>query len=86
MFAGEGDAFRTNQRFKLLSDPDACFYVCGLKAMEEGVVLALRDVAVGADGHPVDVPVAKVVDLRPGAERVAAETAASMTARPSGAV
>ncbi len=29
----------------LLNDPDACFYVCGLKAMEEGVVLALRDVA-----------------------------------------
>jgi benzoyl-CoA 2,3-epoxidase subunit A len=33
----------------LLSDPNAHFYVCGLKAMEEGVVLALRDVAVGAD-------------------------------------
>ena len=29
----------------LLSDPNAYFYVCGLKAMEEGVVLALRDVA-----------------------------------------
>lgn len=29
----------------LLADPNACFYVCGLKAMEEGVVLALRDVA-----------------------------------------
>lgn len=29
----------------LLGDPDAYFYVCGLKAMEEGVVLALRDVA-----------------------------------------
>ena len=29
----------------LLTDPNACFYVCGLKAMEEGVVLALRDVA-----------------------------------------
>jgi benzoyl-CoA 2,3-dioxygenase component A len=29
----------------LLVDPNACFYVCGLKAMEEGVVLALRDVA-----------------------------------------
>ncbi|HEX7155786.1 MAG TPA: benzoyl-CoA 2,3-epoxidase subunit BoxA, partial [Burkholderiaceae bacterium] len=28
-----------------LTDPDTCFYVCGLKAMEEGVVLALRDVA-----------------------------------------
>ena len=29
----------------LLADPDTCFFVCGLKAMEEGVVLALRDVA-----------------------------------------
>ena len=29
----------------LLADPNAHFYVCGLKAMEEGVVLALRDVA-----------------------------------------
>ena len=29
----------------LLSDPNTCFYVCGLKSMEEGVVLALRDVA-----------------------------------------
>jgi benzoyl-CoA 2,3-epoxidase subunit A len=32
----------------LLADPDACFYVCGLKAMEEGVVLALRDIATQA--------------------------------------
>jgi benzoyl-CoA 2,3-epoxidase subunit A len=32
----------------LIADPDAYFYVCGLKAMEEGVVLALRDIAVGA--------------------------------------
>jgi len=30
----------------LIADPDTCFYVCGLKAMEEGVVLALRDVAL----------------------------------------
>jgi benzoyl-CoA 2,3-epoxidase subunit A len=29
----------------LLTDPNAYFYVCGLKSMEEGVVLALRDVA-----------------------------------------
>jgi len=29
----------------LLADPDAYFYVCGLKAMEEGVVLALHDIA-----------------------------------------
>ena len=32
----------------LLDDPNAHFYVCGLKAMEEGVVLALRDVATQA--------------------------------------
>lgn len=30
---------------RMLADPNAYFYVCGLKAMEEGVVLALRDVA-----------------------------------------
>jgi benzoyl-CoA 2,3-dioxygenase component A len=29
----------------LIADPHAFFYVCGLKAMEEGVVLALRDIA-----------------------------------------
>ena len=29
----------------LLADPNAYFYVCGLKAMEEGVTLALRDIA-----------------------------------------
>jgi benzoyl-CoA 2,3-dioxygenase component A len=29
----------------LLKDPNTFIYVCGLKAMEEGVVLALRDVA-----------------------------------------
>ena len=33
---------------RLLADPNAYFYVCGLKAMEEGVVLALRDVANAA--------------------------------------
>ena len=32
----------------LLQDPQAYFYVCGLKAMEEGVVLALRDIAQSA--------------------------------------
>jgi benzoyl-CoA 2,3-dioxygenase component A len=37
----------------LLADPDAFFYVCGLKAMEEGVVLALRDIALQA-GLPWD--------------------------------
>jgi benzoyl-CoA 2,3-dioxygenase component A len=29
----------------LLADPAAHFYVCGLKSMEEGVMLALRDIA-----------------------------------------
>ena len=29
----------------LLKDPDTYLYVCGLKSMEEGVVLALRDIA-----------------------------------------
>ncbi len=29
----------------LLADPNAYFYVCGLKSMEEGVVLALGDIA-----------------------------------------
>jgi len=33
---------------RLLADPNAFFYVCGLKAMEEGVVLALKDIAQGA--------------------------------------
>ena len=32
----------------LLADPNAYFYVCGLKAMEEGVLLALREVAEDA--------------------------------------
>jgi benzoyl-CoA 2,3-dioxygenase component A len=29
----------------LLRDANSYFYVCGLKAMEEGVILALRDIA-----------------------------------------
>ena len=29
----------------LLHDANTCIYVCGLKSMEEGVVLALRDIA-----------------------------------------
>jgi len=32
----------------LLKDANTFFYVCGLKSMEEGVVMALRDVAQGA--------------------------------------
>ena len=30
----------------LLQQPDTYVYVCGLRAMEEGVLLALRDAAV----------------------------------------
>jgi len=30
---------------RLLADPESCFYVCGLKSMEEGVLLALHDIA-----------------------------------------
>jgi benzoyl-CoA 2,3-dioxygenase component A len=33
---------------RLLADPNSYFYVCGLKSMEEGVVLALRDIATDA--------------------------------------
>ena len=33
---------------ELLKDSNTCFYVCGLKSMEEGVVLALRDIAENA--------------------------------------
>jgi benzoyl-CoA 2,3-epoxidase subunit A len=32
----------------LLQDPDAYFYVCGLKSMEHGVTEALREIAEGA--------------------------------------
>lgn len=32
----------------LLKEGSACFYVCGLKSMEEGVVMALRDIAQNA--------------------------------------
>jgi len=32
----------------LLKDGNTCFYVCGLKSMEEGVVMALREIAQGA--------------------------------------
>ena len=32
----------------LLDERDTCLYVCGLKSMEEGVLLALRDVALQA--------------------------------------
>ena len=39
---------RAADRVSLLTEADSYFYVCGLKAMEEGVVLALRDIAEGA--------------------------------------
>ena len=32
----------------MLKDANTCFYVCGLKSIEEGVVMALRDIAQGA--------------------------------------
>lgn len=45
------DAMRTRSAdlAPLLQDPGTYFYVCGLKSMEEGVVLALRDVALQAN-------------------------------------
>ena len=44
------DAMRdaATQLATLLQDPQTHFYVCGLKAMEEGVLQALQDIAVGA--------------------------------------
>jgi benzoyl-CoA 2,3-dioxygenase component A len=35
----------------LLSDPNAYFYVCGLRAMEDGVLRALRDIAAQYGKH-----------------------------------
>ncbi len=45
----------------LLADPNAYFYVCGLRAMEEGVLLALRDVAsqAGLDWEAVGMAMKK---------------------------
>ena len=44
------DAMRERQAdlAQLLADSNAHFYVCGLKSMEEGVLLALRDIAENA--------------------------------------
>ena len=39
---------RAKDLVPLLTDPDCVFFVCGLKAMEDGVVTALRDIAVQA--------------------------------------
>jgi benzoyl-CoA 2,3-epoxidase subunit A len=36
---------------KLLADGETYFYVCGLKGMEEGVLLAMRDIATQAGIH-----------------------------------
>ncbi|HEX4596202.1 MAG TPA: benzoyl-CoA 2,3-epoxidase subunit BoxA [Burkholderiaceae bacterium] len=47
----------------MIADPNTCFYVCGLKAMEEGVVLALRDVALQ---HGLDWDATAVVLKRDG--------------------
>ena len=44
------DAMRTRAAdvARMLADANSYFYVCGLKSMEEGVVLALRDIATQA--------------------------------------
>jgi benzoyl-CoA 2,3-dioxygenase component A len=47
----------------MIADPNTYFYVCGLKAMEEGVVLALRDVA---HQHGLDWDTAVVALKRDG--------------------
>jgi benzoyl-CoA 2,3-dioxygenase component A len=39
---------RSADLLPLLKDPNTSLYVCGLKSMEEGVVLALRDVVTHA--------------------------------------
>ena len=49
---------------KLLADPNSYFYVCGLKSMEEGVVLALHDVAKQAGLNWDDVGAALKRDGR----------------------
>lgn len=40
---------------ELLKDPDTCFFVCGLKSMEEGVLLALSDIAEQAGLNWADI-------------------------------
>ena len=49
---------------RLLADPNAYFYVCGLKSMEEGVVLALREVAEQAGLDWVAIAAALKRDAR----------------------
>ena len=36
---------RSSDLAVLLADPDSYFYICGLRSMEEGVILTLRDIA-----------------------------------------
>ena len=36
---------RSDDLAELMKAPDTYFYVCGLKSMEEGVLLALSDIA-----------------------------------------
>lgn len=48
----------------MLADPGSCFYVCGLKSMEEGVVMALRDIAVQAGLNWADIGAALKRDGR----------------------
>ena len=45
------DALRENHKqiAALISDPNTCIYICGLRAMEEGVDKALADIASGID-------------------------------------
>jgi benzoyl-CoA 2,3-dioxygenase component A len=44
----------------MLQDANTCFYVCGLKSMEEGVLHVLRDIANEAGlGWDVVAPVLK---------------------------
>jgi benzoyl-CoA 2,3-epoxidase subunit A len=49
---------------RLLADANSFFYVCGLKSMEEGVVLALRDIAVQAGLNWDEIAVALKRDGR----------------------
>jgi benzoyl-CoA 2,3-epoxidase subunit A len=39
---------RASELSSMLGDANTCFFVCGLKAMEEGVIEALRDIAISA--------------------------------------
>ncbi len=39
---------KSHEVAQMLADPQSYFYVCGLKSMEEGVLLALRDIATSA--------------------------------------